>query len=138
MEHAKSRPAARRGSHRLPQRRLSRRCDRRLGCYLTFRLSGRVWRPPNHLRAACQLLGAYVRLAEKDRRQNPNWYGPHHALRQLERQRFEEDWRQALERVYGASALDNRQSLFEIPWGHGRLRPVHSGRARAAPDKFNR
>lgn len=100
-------PTAQRGIHRLPRSRLSRRCDRRLGRYLTCRLSGRAWRPPNYLRITCQLLGAYVRLAEKDRQRNPEWYDPLHALRQLEQQRFDEEVRQALERVYGPTSSDS-------------------------------
>lgn len=103
----------------LPSTGTNSRANRRLNRYLTVLLSGRPYRPPNHLREACKILRVYVRLAERDRKRNPEIYDPLWHVRQLEKQRFDEELRQAIERVYGSPnhSEPSRQPNLNNPIG---------------------
>lgn len=99
-----SRPSA----QPVPRLRLNHRLNRPTGRYATTLLSGRPYRPPNHLREACKLLRVYVRLAERDRKRNPHLYpSPQQQLRELEQERFNAELQQALDRVYGPTDPPN-------------------------------
>ncbi len=87
----------------LPTTRLTSRLDRRINRYTTTLLSGRPYRPPNHLRDACKLLRLYVRFAERDRKENPQFYpSPREVLQELQRAEREAEIRRAIDKVYGA------------------------------------
>jgi hypothetical protein len=82
-------------------KRLNTSLNRRLNRFITVLLSGQPYRPPNHLREACKILRLYVRLAERDRKRNPEAYDPLRAVRRLEQQRWDEEIQRALDTVYG-------------------------------------
>ncbi len=87
----------------LPTTRLTSRLDRRINRYTTTLLSGRPYRPPNHLRDACKLLRLYVRFAERDRKENPQLYpSPREVLQEIQRKEREAEIRRALDKVYGS------------------------------------
>ena len=87
----------------LPTTRLTSRLDRRINRYTTTLLSGRPYRPPNHLRDACKLLRLYVRFAERDRKENPQLYpSPREVIQEIQRKEREAEIRRAIDKVYGA------------------------------------
>ncbi|MBI1177088.1 hypothetical protein GC207_06570 [bacterium] len=85
--------------------------NRRLNRYATVLLSGRPYRPPNHLREVCKILRVYVRLAERDRKRNPEMVDPRWHIRQLEQQRLQEELDQALARVCGPESVPHQNPV---------------------------
>jgi hypothetical protein len=92
--------------------RTNRSLNRRLGAWITRRLDGRPFRPPNHLRQACALLAAYVRSRLRQIREEPHLYGPHADRYYRDTLALEETYRKIdaiLDRVYGPQPAGSPQ-----------------------------